>query len=67
MLRLIRVSGEVKTYGYVGTDTVFYQCLMDGRREIDREEIPFDVIVDMRCFGSTQWKSKFAVTHPELF
>ena len=67
MIKIVRRTKKVKVYGYEGTEDVTTQYLMDGHRTVDTEEVPQSVLIDLGCFGSTQWRSKWADTHPECF
>jgi hypothetical protein len=63
-------------YGYEGLHTVHYQELAQVTRiygkivaitVIDTEIVPEDAIIDMGCFGMTEWRSKWATAFPEAF
>lgn len=49
---------------YTGNDEVQYQCLEEKRWygwvEIDREEIPMDVVISIGALGYSDWVSKFS-------
>lgn len=70
-LRLIRRSKLVREYGYADYTRVYYQCLQIGFLyfwfDIDKEEIPSHAIIDLGCFGTTEWRSKYSKAFPELF
>lgn len=57
------------TRGYIGPDIVLYQYLVEytlfcghkvSRRVLDREVVPEWAQIESGCFGSTEWRSKFA-------
>jgi hypothetical protein len=75
-LKVIRGNRQEHQIGYTGTHTVDYQdlvrqTLIRGHvvRQIvvDTEVIPEHVAIELGCFGSTDWKSKWASVFPEAY
>jgi hypothetical protein len=63
-------------YGYVGTREVHYQELVllktcggdvVSTTVVDTEEVPEHAIIDLGCFGATNWRSKWADVFPEAY
>lgn len=69
-VKVVRHIEHVRASGYVDTDEVHVQRLMERRRgwfgtsrwvEIDREIIPTHAVISMGAFGDAGgWKSRFA-------
>ena len=67
-LRIERRTKQVWHEGYLAPFDVTTQYLIRGRKVLDSEIVPEDVLITLACCGDTGgWKSKFSYAYPELF
>jgi hypothetical protein len=76
-MKVVRHTKTVpEDYGYVGTRQRHFQELLlvktfgervVSKTVVDTEEVPIDAIIDLACFGSTAWRSKWVDAFPEAY